>query len=205
MMSAMLLFLLAGCTDSINTPEKTVTFSDANFADVDWSVPYEVLENGATHTANRVETGGNPGAFRQMNHTFIGLGHILVFHQYNDGSYNPSTQGPIDSLDYSEDRIYHDPLAPGYSIGAKAGIVQNGVVYLTEPLNVYNSTWETRSLTGLTADDFVDEESRSLHPDFSSSGGEILFGYVRANTNTGGNPYSRDHGIDNWVVVIHYR
>jgi hypothetical protein len=70
--------------------------------------------------------------------------------------------------------------------------------------------WETKSLTGLTAADFIRVGgSENEHPDFSSNGGPIQFGFTRNNSRTSTLPpvppnqdMVVDQGVDNWRIII---
>ena len=62
-------------------------------------------------------------------------------------------------------------------------------------------SWTPAQLSHLTATDFVALDGS--HPDFSSTGGVIRFGYARSNSNISTDlAYSTHHGIDNWSVFI---
>jgi hypothetical protein len=63
------------------------------------------------------------------------------------------------------------------------------------------TSWLSVVLTGLTADDFI--PGTGTHPDFSSSGGVIGFGFARSNTNPGGTSIETQHGVDNWSFTLH--
>ena len=195
---------------------KAATISDNQFNSSDWSTLTLFANNDATHSGFQSASGGNPGAFWRMIHTLPG-GHpsthtfIWIFHQYLGGFYDPSTDGAVAFLDYSEDRIQFDPPFVGAQIGAYPALVQDGVVFFGLGMTFPNTTWQTASLTDLTAADFKDFDSMTFHggdgifdnPDFSSSGGAIHFGYIRANSTIPGSAsITTQHGIDNWSVAI---
>ena len=142
--------------------------------------------------------------------------HIYVFHQYLGGSYDPSVDGPIGTIDYQEDQNQFDQIfffgLPS-GVFAQPALMQDGVVY-AGPAIGYNHAdeWLTASLLGLTAADFVDFLSFEFvvggdgifdNPDFSSSGNVIDFGFIRGDSNTGPNEvFTIKHGIDNWSVTV---
>src|SRR4051794_36723265 len=82
-----------------------IVITDGTFANSDWTtmVYVEVSQNGDSHSEGQT-TGGNPGTCRQMHIVISGLGTVSAFHKYNGASYNPSVQGAISSIDYSEDQ-----------------------------------------------------------------------------------------------------
>src|SRR4030095_9544641 len=118
-----------------------VLFSDGDFPDAEWTVvtsSFEVtgktpLPGGTANGAQQSE-GGN--AFRAVTHEVPAapspttFGALWSAHFRNGAVYDPSTQGPIGSIDYAEDakRIFGSPL------GQSAGIAirQNGMVFVAQ-------------------------------------------------------------------------
>lgn len=143
--------------------------------------------------------GGNPGGFRRMTHTLTkqtapDFVTLFVEHRFTGATYDPSKQGAIASLDYSED---HQSAASDEYTALL--VVQNGVSYRAEFPN--NSafpigTWQTARLTGLRASDFT-----PAGLNFSATGGPMTFGYVRGNSARFVTTIT--HDIDNWQVTIH--
>ncbi len=166
--------------------------------DAGWSVTPVVNSGSPTQTAAFQATGGNPGGYRQMQHIFPGDGEIYVYHYYGTTRYNPSTQGAIDHINYSENQIVLTPPFAGADIGAGFVMNQGSIPYLvvvpsTGPFS--NTVWQTAQVPDVVAADFV-----GLN--FSATGGEITFGYYRANTHIGGGALTLTHGMDNWRVEI---
>src|SRR5262245_44256980 len=80
---------------------------DDDFRPGDWTASAETATGGATFTVNRQLTGGyGSPPFRFMSHRIppvsSGLSTLVVSHIYLDDSYDPSVQGAISTLDYSE-------------------------------------------------------------------------------------------------------
>jgi hypothetical protein len=182
-----------------------IVLSDGDFNPADWShlLARDAAAGSATPTL--VPTGGNPGAFRQIQ--IIGGANVLSFSAYGT-TYDPSTQGPITSLDYSED---HRLIFCSFSCGGQLtgpAIRQGGAIYINQ-LDFTNSTsWKAAARSGLTATSFFLQvpagtttiaPNFSMRPDFSSSGGPIEFGFFRQTTGSG----ERVAGIDNWSFTIH--
>ena len=125
---------------------------------------------------------------------------ITVLHVFTGGGWDPSTDGALASVDYSEDQIEFEPPFEGAAIGALFVIVQDGTTYNTSinENNAYsNTSWQTTSVDGLTPADF----SPAPGPDFSAGGAPMTFGYLRSNTNRG-TEITTQHGIDNWTVEL---
>ncbi len=204
-----LYFALLCISCSINA--QTVTINDTEFAAADWAATVTSSSGGATQSVSQPATGGNPGAYRHMTHVLPGNSNIVVVHQYLGASYNPSLQGAIDSVDYTEDHIQFNPPFAGAAIGASPALKQAGVWYFGPDLTFTTLNWQTANLTGLTQLDFTGPGGS--HPDFTASGGEITFGFHRSNTNSSGGAkgtndikglgYSTNNGIDNWAYTIH--
>lgn len=174
-----------------------VTISDQTFVESDWTATV-VHATDATHSFNQPLAGGNPGAYREMTHELNSTGStIRIFHEHTGFNYNPSLQGAIASLDYSEDNLRFDP--PGGNIGANPGLIQDGIIFFGPYFVFSNSSWETTAMNEL---DFADFSDGVNNPNFSITGSEIRFGFVRSNTTSNPNGISRQHGIDNWTFAL---
>src|SRR5678815_2182300 len=81
-------------------------------------------------------------------------------------------------------------------------LIQGGVYYFGADITFPSTAWQSVQLTGLTAGDF--SSVSATHPDFSTSGGPMQFGFARSNSNNPGNPtIQTHHGIDNWMFTLH--
>ncbi len=203
-------FALLCISSAINA--QTVTINDTEFAAADWTATVTSSNGGATQAVSRPVTGGNPAAYRRMTHVLPINSNIVVVHQYLGASYNPSLQGAIDSVDYTEDHIQFNPPFAGAAIGASPALQQAGVWYFGPDLTFTTLSWQAVNLSGLTQLDFTGPGGS--HPDFTASGGEIAFGFSRSNTNSAGGDrqannikgkggFSTTSGIDNWAYTIH--
>ncbi len=173
--------------------------SDEIFDNSNWSAMVVSSIGGATHSTQQELAGGNPDEYRFMLHDFSGAGHIRVFHEYLNASYNPSIQGAISTITYSEDRIIFNPFFSGAEIGSAAAIMQEGKVFIGPHAEYSNTSWDTLLQESLTMLDFI--ASDLTNPNFLETGSKITFGYFRSNT-TGGFTPQTEHGIDNWSVSI---
>ncbi len=183
-----------------------VTFSDGTFNDADWAatqigLPLCGCVDEGSFVAGQVATGGNPGAYRETHLVWSGPGPI-VGHLNHNAVYDPAVEGAITTLDYSFDNIE----LSNYGVGYAMLISQNGTGYIAFPVlglgldDTTSPLWTHVSHTGLTASEFWEDNSNGTHPDFSSSGAPIQFGYW---TSDGGLWVHEDlSGIDNWSVTL---
>lgn len=188
----------------------TITISDAAFADANWSLTQSTFGGGGTVTAGQITQSAN--LLRSIQHAFPAgpFTQLLGVHIFNAATFDPAVSGPILSIGYSENAIC---LSGCFGDGQATGLalVQNGMFYLTDsflltgastafhPLSDPGLSAADLALVSLSATTFFDD---TQHPDFSASGAPIQFGFLRANTFTGGGAVNLTAGIDNWQVVI---
>lgn len=197
-----------------------VLISDQTFQLGDWDVS-AVVVGDASYTFTQQLTGGiGSPPFRFMSHRLppvLGSGGntIFVTHVYTAARYDPRVQGAITSIDYSEaGKILNFPFPEAFST-TQPVVVQGGHIYRSPKFIRFiasNSShdWETKSLTGLTAADFIRVGgSENDHPNFSSNGGPIQFGFTRNNSRTSTLPpvpanqdMVIDQGVDNWQIIV---
>lgn len=182
-----------------------VQFSDSTFNRADWQTEIVKSGNGGTVTVNQSNAMGSDNSFLQITNTVYqktrGVNSdVLGLHWKAGAIYNPQAKGVIEVIHYSEDAI----LIQGFGEGQAAGLAlrQNQQVYLPTPrLITPEPRWTRKELRDLQAQDFVAIGTTNQHPDFSTKGAPIQFGFFRANTTTN-NEYSITGGIDNWSVSI---
>jgi hypothetical protein len=164
---------------------------------------------GGTQAASQQSSGGNPGDYRYITNTVNGPAGstIFGFHKKIGATYDPQTQGAIGSISYSEDSIMFFGFGEGQATGP--ALMQDGrIFYGFSPLPpgylMSNQwSWTHQTLTSLQADSFVAGflPTGSEHPDFSSVGDPIVFGFWRGNATAGGG-YTIIAGIDNWSLTV---
>lgn len=190
-----------------------ITFFDGIFNNPDWTLIQLNNANAAGSSTAGLQflTGGNPNEFRRIRNQLTvssPTGTLHGFHMNITAFYDPSNQGAITSIDYSEDSINY-VNQPGNGQGSGLAILQNGRFYRTSaalvmPYSSY-STWQPNAMSGLTPSSFweVDAFGNLLGntPDFSASGSIMQLGFWRGNSNNGS--INTECGIDNWNVVIH--
>lgn len=188
-----------------------LTFQDGTFQ----LTNFDVVQNNyrASVDYGRVTTGGNPSAFLEV--TISGPredsnGRAYFFRR--DAVFNPSAQGEIQSLDYSEDHISLNTGTMAFSLALK----QDGNIYTaTQTSGLGNggttssiTTWSRHNSTGILARNFALAYSAApgapRFPDFSSEGSPITFGFARTISAYTIFGYTNSSGIDNWRVVVNF-
>ena len=132
---------------------------------------------------------------------FNDLLHVL--HLRSGAVVNPNLT-PITGMSISIDEIAIQNLF-GVGVGVYPAFQQNGKNYLALSNILVNSdfSWQTLNASGLTAASFTTISDANDHPDFSTTGSLIQFGFVTANNN--GSPpimASRAAGFDNWSYAV---
>ena len=187
---------------------------DTEFADTDWSATlvFDNTAGGVTFTATQVATGGNPGAFREITHTYTGPGGFDIAHFYESASYAPGVSGALASIDMSFDTAFFNYPGQGGSppeaVAIYPAIRQGALVYGTVYAGPYSTstspTWETKTFTGLTASVFFafagQSQPSGTQPDFSSAGAPLYFGFITGNSSCCGGQNVTISGVDNFSV-----
>jgi uncharacterized repeat protein (TIGR01451 family) len=192
-----------------------VTLFDGDFNPSNWDDDRYIQEPGTSIPSITTNpSGGNPGANREMTVRFDentggNTSYIWLFSRYTATSYNPSVQGAISSINYSEDaRVAASSAHVDINIPSRIGLLQNDTIYRSRNVSTihsqpFPSSWQSINLDGLVAANFVKHNTGPGpdRPDFSETGSEIFFGYIRGNQH-----YSTDYEfvicIDNWSVTI---
>ncbi len=185
-------------------------FADAEFLPSDWIVtpvaPPAPAQPPSVLT-ERVDSGGNPGAFRRMS---FGLGSAAgsasAIYVWNGAAYDPATQGAVKVIDHAEDC---GTVPPSDLVLTESALVieQAGRHYVAYPsANCSAAPWSIGvGRASLAAGDFVLVDgpacgSGEACPDFSASGAPMRFGYRRIVFAAPG--ASVVHIIDNWRATV---
>jgi hypothetical protein len=189
--------------------EGAVELIDTELRDSDWEITFVSQTEGGTieqEAAQQASGGVDDGSFRQMTHVINQTTNcpdetcsLVVYHQ-SSLTYDPSQQGAIAFIDYSEAQRVIEAAFEGAAVGWAFYAEQDGSPYLAfgEETAFSNTAWRTNSACGLTPESFSSEGL-----DFSSNGGPITFGFTRSNTNTSTVNVQRNvHGVDDFKVVI---
>jgi hypothetical protein len=139
---------------------------------------------------------GNPGDFRLLT-TFVAENVPTIVNLGTPLTYNPSTQGAINSLNYSVDLETTNGAGGTYTLLLEQG----GVNYVDSANRAATAnTWATFSESGRTASDFSRLDGMSGTPDFSVAGSVITFGYFASFG--GGGFFTSTMGVDNFGLTV---
>jgi hypothetical protein len=170
-----------------------VSFADGTFSPGDYSQVFYV--NDASTPPVTITTGqslgnGNPAPDWQVRFTQPRSPNLINSIQgfiNTTFQYNPSLQGAIDTIDFSNDRFveFGQTLNPLISTFSRVLLLQGGKYYLAAFADPFaRGSWFTSSTTGLVDTsfnelDFVTGVTDSTsHPDFSATGGLVEFGFA---------------------------
>ncbi len=211
-----LFFLIIGfsgliCT-SFRVTEASLLLSDDFEEGNSWNtVVFSV--NGGTGASPILATGGNPGAYRQMQISLPnapgGQRSVAAVINFLDGFFHdPSVSGPVTGFDFSLD-LRRDVSASG-AVGTGLAVRQAGEIYLANITYFHTANWVTLSET-FGPEDFLRLDATNLQtgeelgsfPDLSVTGAPFEVGfYTRNSTSISGAGYNRTYGIDNWDLAI---
>jgi hypothetical protein len=195
----------ADLTDlEVYAPMTEFTISDDKFSPPDWETTV-LFQTGCALPATDLQesTGGNPDAYREMQHPFACAGgQQRVYHEYSRVAFDLSTLPPGEKfqvLDYEEDRVVIAPPIAGAAVNMSPALRQDGIIYTHNSNNFFtNTSWAGLQLSDLRESDFL-EWNGSAQPDFSETGPPVHVGFIRFTGGTGNNTLR--HGVDNWSVT----
>jgi hypothetical protein len=188
------------------TAGASTIFFDSEFNLGDWSFQSYTTGVGGTFTTTHESAGGFAGAYIRFDTTVFNSANPreqLIASLYNAGTWNPSIQGGIAHVDFQISDL-GIPASGGIGHGFGALLSQGGNIYdagfATSDLN-----WTTRLFPGFNFQSFSKYSgSGPSHPDFSSNGGIIKFGFYvysgNAAVNLGDQVLAT--GFDNWQMTI---
>ena len=193
---------------TLNTPsEAQIVFSDTTMERSNWTTTG--LGPGVESIVS-APTGGNPGPHSRVS-TGSGAWSMAIDIR-NSAVVSPALVQGITSIDYRDDfrcQVADGCFGAGQSITA---IIKQGGKFYSSAFAISSgvtSVWTSAELLSLTETDFfeIDENAANAgviligtsHPDLSSAGAPIQFGYARVN----GNIVSTvTGGVDNWSVIV---
>lgn len=210
--------LCAAAVLAAGSAQGATTFFDGVFAPASWTSSTVTNADGLGSLAveSQLLAGGNPNEYMEIELTLIASapgGGVFSLNLHNSAFYDPSTQGFITQIDYSEDSINLQPASTGdnqttgmlIEQGGKVFVQRNPVLVMPNPTF---SQWAPNASPGLVAGDLWELTPAGLlvsssNPDFSVTGGVMQFGFYRGASS--GNFVGTDirlAGIDNWRVRI---
>lgn len=192
-----------------------VAYQDGEFLETDWDVTAIVDPplNGPAFTAQRVLEGGNPGAFRSASYDLTSVpSSVRIFYSARSAIYDTAANGPIYTIDFSEDCITTSSTYLPYTVPLLEQGGRRYVANSTLRQTCTSTGWQvTPARRSLVAADFVQVDgpacsSAQSCPDFSAAGSPVGFGLVSAASLTSGLPQGAvaqfGQGFDNWRVTV---
>jgi len=187
-----------------------VIFSDGTFDDADWSVVTFATGPGSSVEAGQSLADGNPAPGRRVRN-ILGpasspseVSNVYIAHLSSKAVYDPSTQGPIRTLDFLVDAILLDGFGDGQATGL--ALRQNGMVYIRQAGTTPDRAWTRKESLTVPVSGLVYLSGAVVFdpmqlPDFFT-GGPIEFGFFTANSTQGGSGYEILDAYDNWTVRV---
>ena len=192
-----------------------LVFEDGEFPLDNWIASTKTDEGAPSiaHSEERITSGGNPGAFRQMFVQVISQAGG-VFHTLQSPVYDPASGGQIYVIDIEEDCMIIQVGTTMLSTTSRLMIEQAGRKYIAAGLRLgersgfdrcASTSWSRMKRFSLGSQNFTFVDGPACNvgescPDFSATGPPIRFGYARSSS--GGPGASITHGIDNWKVTV---
>jgi hypothetical protein len=186
----------------VSTACAQIVYSDGDFGSGNWSFETSTAL-GASASASRISSGGNPGAYLQISLSMAaGDGYSVLWGFNSSVVYDPATSA-IESVGYSEDL-----MQGGSPQAAGSALLQNGLRYYRYAWTTDPSVWVTRIATpdvgasGYLLDDTQYNGSNPLNPDFSILGAPITFGFFRNISGTALTSFATTSRLDNWTTTV---
>jgi hypothetical protein len=180
----------------------SVVFSDQIYADADWSI---VGANIGLISAGQVATGGNLRSYRQV---VLGVGQNVPYvGQVNRNFVYDPTRGAVAAINYTMDLITTNAEGAAYAALVEQGGKLYADAFPTEVANASSNTWLGHSIN-LTLSNFSQVVrgqfgalafDNTSHPDFSTSGRPLTFGYLVA-----AGFFTSITGIDNDPITLRF-
>jgi len=195
---------------------EAIVFEDGDFDAAAWDMTLLPLRAGGTASALQVPTGGNPDAYRRVEHTVNDAASpsenasIWVFHESLSASVDPAAVGGIQSVSMFLDVLgIQDTFGAG---GVTLALRQGETIYASGSLiqaSGSDPSWRALEWVSVPAVNFGAYQGPEVglpgtpDPDFSSSGAPITFGFATLLPGgIGGQSFSTAAGYDNWRLEV---
>lgn len=182
---------------------------DGTMSGATWTaIKYADSEGTASFNAAQIGSGGNPGTYWQVAHTYgprnlTASASIAVAHTTSAFTWNPSTQGELLNVSTAFDaKVIFDGASNAVGLGVI--LTQDGKVYshfISAPGE--STIWTNYSASGLGSANFGTLiEGSTVFPDFTTAGSLIRFGFFTANGTALGSITSSTTAIDNFALSV---
>ena len=183
--------------------QDVVVFQDTEFQNEDWASLAFVLEPTTAATSGQTTTGGNPGSYWGMTHswtdgvfgTFAG---IFVFHGRDDWTLDADVFARIETFRFEQDVIFSSTL--GGAVGVSFGFRQGDSIYRFANFGVNSAGWTTVERTYMRDEFFLTSPGGAIEPDLSPGAEPFVFGFVRNNSSQLNGTIT--HGADNYRIEL---
>jgi hypothetical protein len=186
----------------VSTACAQIVFSDGDFGGGDWSFETSTAL-GASASASRISSGGNPGAYLQISLSMAAGDGYSVLWGFNSSAVYVPASSAIEAVGYREDL-----MQGGSPQAAGTALLQNGLRYYRYAWTTDQSVWTTRIATpdvgasGYVLDDSQNNGSNPLNPNFSILGAPITFGFFRNISGTALSDFTTTSRLDNWTTTV---
>jgi hypothetical protein len=194
-------------------PAQSVSYAQSTFVPAEWSFTTVSTQGPTTTSQELLAAGGNGGDYWRHTFALPVTGEATRYRVANMNRtflYNPAARGALESLTFSFDIL--GASSSGYTVPYFGVFVptlrQNGQIFFsTTAFATPVSGWSSFSATLGGTSGWLDpnDQTSALRPDFSSSGSEIVFGYIfsagSACPETVCNAASIEAGLDNFGVT----
>ena len=194
------------CTLSVRADN---IFLDNTFSDPTW-LPTIVLQSGNV-AASGAQTNFNGNDFLRLTvGNNVNHSGVAVYCHNGTFSYNPATQGTISSLDYLVQLMAISSVNSGPAAFASPMVRQNNTNYAATAFSTSDTNWmpffagslPADALGALVVNSGAIIVNGSLHPDFSSSGAPLTFGFCSVLNTVSGGGNSATFGLDEVLIFV---
>lgn len=192
----------------------TTVFSDGDFDEIGWEEELMVRPlpggngTGDGNAVQELDPFPDPDADEDTyRHVFVvrdpdAPGNDLstrLFSLGRNADFNPSQMGGITGVTLS---LHGIVLGDGTGGTLEPALLQDDVLYVASGKALTEQAWTEKEFMNLSEADFSEPGDSDAHPDFSETGGEILFGWAYLVTANDGQAVQSTAGFDDFELRI---
>jgi hypothetical protein len=193
--------LIAALVALASQSHAQTVFSDDTFTAANWTANIVFGAGSGTTLQDAGDGSPLPGSgppSRRTTHNYSS--QMYVAHLETSAIWNPATQGPVTSIDYS----YYTRVFTAGAVLYTPLIKQGDSYYLGGGGAINMGLWQSTSGSALTAASFtLLIGSGGANPDFTGTGTPLELGYLTANSGASG-PTTTVSNIDDWSISVHF-